>query len=64
MYRKKIEPIDKELKYILPKKIFFTNLSKICHQSLKNKGWGSGIREKPIPNLGVKKATDPGSATL
>jgi hypothetical protein len=25
---------------------------------------GSGIREKPIPDPGVKKAPDPGSATL
>ncbi len=29
-------------------------------------GWGSGIRKKPIPDPGVKKAPDPrsGSATL
>jgi hypothetical protein len=27
-------------------------------------GLGSGIRKKPIPDPGVKKAPDPGSATL
>ncbi len=27
-------------------------------------GLGSGIRKKPIPDPGVKKAQDPGSATL
>jgi hypothetical protein len=27
-------------------------------------GWGSGIWKKPIPDPRVKKAPDPGSATL
>jgi hypothetical protein len=27
-------------------------------------GWGFGIREKPIQDAKVKKAPDPGSATL
>ncbi len=33
-------------------------------QVLKNMGLGSEIRKKPIPDPGVKKAPDPGSATL
>jgi hypothetical protein len=54
-YRKKFEPTDKELLYFLPKK---------SSQALKNMGWGSGIRKKTIPDPEVKKAPDPGSATL
>ncbi len=39
---------------------------KTCHKALKNMGLGSGIWKKPIPDPspGVKKAPDPGSATL
>jgi hypothetical protein len=29
--------------------------------ALKYMGFGSGIRKKPIPDPGVKKAPDPGS---
>jgi hypothetical protein len=38
--------------------------TKNCHLALKHMGLGSGIRKKPIPDPGVKKAPDPGSATL
>jgi hypothetical protein len=36
---------------------------KNCHKALKNMGLGSGIRKKPIPDPGVKKALDPGSGS-
>jgi hypothetical protein len=47
-YRKKCEPIDKELEYFLPKKLSLTS-------QLKNMGWETRDPEKPIPNPGVKK---------
>jgi hypothetical protein len=37
-YRKKFDPIGKELLYFLPKKLSL--------RSQKNMGWGSGIRKK------------------
>ncbi len=66
-WRKKFGAIFQELLKFLPKKY--------CHQALKNMGLGSGIRDPRsgirdlgsgknlfrIPDLGVKKAQDPGS---
>jgi hypothetical protein len=39
---------------------------KNCPQALKNMGWGSGIRKKPIPDPGSRgqNAPDPGSRIL
>ncbi len=39
---------------------------KICHQALKNMGFGSLTGKKPVPDPGVQKALDSrsGSATL
>ncbi len=34
-----------------------------CHRAFKDKGLGSGIQKKPIPDPGVKKAPDPGSGS-
>ncbi len=52
-------------------KNYRTFYPKNCHQALKNMGLGSGIRDPGtgknlfwIPDPGVKKATDTGSATL
>jgi hypothetical protein len=40
-----------------------TFYQKNCQKALKNMVLGSGIRKKPIPDPGVKKEPDPGSAT-
>jgi hypothetical protein len=53
-WRKIFWPIFKEL-YIL--------LTKLSLSYQRNMGWGSGIRKKPIPDPGVKKAPDPGSGS-
>jgi hypothetical protein len=45
-------------------KNYRTSYPKNCQQALKNMGLGSGIRKQPFPDPGVKKAPDPGSATL
>jgi hypothetical protein len=58
MLKKKILPNFQRIIELFIQKIV-TKLSKIwvCDP-------GSGIRKKPIPDPGVKKAPDPGSATL
>jgi hypothetical protein len=60
--KKKFEPTDKEFEYFLAKN---------CHLALRNRGWGSKIRDpgsvirkKPILDPGVNnKAPDPGSGS-
>jgi hypothetical protein len=44
-------------------KNYRTFYQKNCQKALQNMVLGSGIRKKPIPDPGVKKAPDPGSAT-
>ncbi len=62
-YRKKVEPIDKELQYVLPQKL--SKLLNICVGDPRSRirKDRSGSR---MPDPGVKKAPDPGpgSATL
>jgi hypothetical protein len=64
-YRKPFEPIDKEIKYFLPTKLF---------QSLQKRGFGirdqrSGIWKKSLsrikdPDPGVKNAPDPNTGHI
>jgi hypothetical protein len=53
----------------MPKEKFLANFQRIIELftqklSLCSQKYGFGIRKNPIPDPGVKKAPDPGSATL
>jgi hypothetical protein len=56
-YRKKFGPVDKEVGIVLLTPKIITELSKTCF--LRSRIW-----KKPIPDPEVKRAPDPGPATL
>jgi hypothetical protein len=60
----KFHKIENYFSFEVLKKKIWANFQRIIELfTLKNMALGSGIRKKPIPDPGVKKAPDPGSGS-